>query len=350
MNRKQIAIVSVVTAYCLVYFLLSWIPIATFFLPKLSVYSVLALWVLIIFYLLIFCSFVFQRLFKFEYGTVKWLKLHCFFGWIQLLSVGLLASLWIIMWSALKPDSNVALFLLVWYLSFIVGVPILFQRVKNTLGMNYTKISIPSLEGTVGFAELSEMKLGRKQSEGLEYLRQSLFILKENLSQEEKSLKDLDKTILAIDILSSFEQKIPYKQLRVLAGNLVKMPSLSHIPEALNNFLMSSEISWTQAFSELPSKRQREKVTSFAEKYLLPIALVIVTLLGILPENNRVQIIDFLEKLQWTQVVGMFIVLFLVYEFFSLLNRFYLSDVAYSDIKDLLTLQDKRKLSQQKAD
>jgi hypothetical protein len=249
----------------------------------------------------------------------------------------LITLVWIVIWVILKPESNVALFLIVWYLAFIVGVPILLHRIKNTLGMNYIKIGVPSLKESVGFTELSKLKLGVRQSKGLEYLLQSLFILKENLSKEKKSLKYLDETILAVDILYSFEQKIPYKKLSVLADELAKLPSLNHIPEALSKFLNASEISWTQDFIELPSKKH-EKVSSFIEKYLLPIALLIVTFLGILPENYKAQIIGFFEKLQWMQLAIIFIILFLFYEFLYFWDRLQLLTVEYGDIKELSKL------------
>jgi len=273
--------------------------------------------------------------------------MHYIFGWVEPLYYVLFLIPLVILFLTLKPDTNVELFLIVWCLSFTVGFPIFFKRIKNTVGMNYIKIGIPSLNGASAFAELSELKLRKEQRKGLEYLGDSLLSLKENLTQEGKDLKNLDKTILAIEIISSFKQEIPYKQLCALAESLTKLPVLNEISGALSNFLDIQEIKWTQDFSEMPVKKQHEKVTSFIEKYFLPIAIIVVTFLGVLSENMRKQMTDFLQTLQWLQFLGFLVLAFLFYELVHFLYKVPKLEVEYSDVKEMLTLQANTQLVEQ---
>lgn len=264
------------------------------------------------------------------------MRLHYFFSTTELLCLALFVAVPMIVLSfTVTADNNVRLLILIWYFSFGLGSIILFHRVRNTLGMHYVKIGVPSLNGAVGFAELSILALRKKQRKGLDFLWQALFILRENLRHDKKDLKDLDETIAAIETISSFEQRIPYERSCALAIELVKLPALGEIPQALHSFRMSNEIEWTQAFSELQIKKQRERITSFLERYVLPVALVVVTLLGILPENIRSQFTALLQQLQWMQIVGFSVALFLVYEFYVLVSRSYVLDVSLEEIEKL---------------
>lgn len=301
----------------------------------LNLYFGLSIWLFVIFYFLLLVSPIFPSIGKFRHEHADWLKMHYIFGCIEPLYIALFLIPLAILLSTLKPDINVQLFLLIWYLSFIVGIPIFFKRIKNTVGMNYTKIGIPSLSGASAFAELSELRLRKEQQQGLKYLSYSLFILKENLSQNKRDLKNLDQTILAIELISSFRQKIPYKQLYVLAQNLTKLQVLNEISGALSNFLDSQEIKWTQEFSEISIKKQRKKVTSFIEKYLLPIAIVTVSFLGVLSEGMRTQITNFLQTLQWLQFLGFLVIAFLIFEIYYFVFGTPKFEVEYSDVKEM---------------
>jgi hypothetical protein len=338
-KRQKIASVAIAVVYCLLYFLLGTVPIVTFYVPQFNAYLLLSVWIFVVFYILFVFSPVFQRVLKFEYTTLEWMRLHFILSFVEPSCIVLQIVPMVILFLTLKIDSNVQLFLLIWYLSFAAGLPILFQRIKNTLGMHYIKIGIPSLNGVVGFAELSILAFGRKQRKGLDYLWQALFVLQQNLRHENKDLKDLDETLAAVETISSFRQRIPYEQLSALASELVKLPALGDIPQALHSFRMSKEIEWTQAFSELPIKKRRERLTSFLERYILPIALVVVTLLGILPENMRTQATDFLQKLQWMQIVGFLVLFFLVYELGVIIGRLTLLEVEHDDIGELSNIR-----------
>lgn len=174
-------------------------------------------------YALIFISSIFRRIHRFEYKTPEWMRLHYFFSTTELLCLALFVAVPMIVLSfTVTADNNVRLLILIWYFSFGLGSIILFHRVRNTLGMHYVKIGVPSLNGAVGFAELSILALRKKQRKGLDFLWQALFILRENLRHDKKDLKDLDETIAAIETISSFEQRIPYERSCALAIELVR--------------------------------------------------------------------------------------------------------------------------------
>jgi hypothetical protein len=91
---------------------------------------------------------------------------------------------------------------------------------------------------------------------------------------------------------------------------------LNLVAEELHSFVNCKEIKWTQDFLETPTKTRRERISSYFEKYLLPMILVAATFLGVLPETTRSWLIEALQRLEWTQIIGFILLIVLSYALF----------------------------------
>jgi len=348
LNRKQIAIVSIVLIYCFVYFLLGIFPIVTFFSPDLSPYFNLSPWFFVIFYVLLVVSPLFRRFGKFRFENSEWLRLHYVFCYLELF-LPILFIVPLIVYTSLTPNLNTKELLMIWFLLFMIFFQTIFRWTKNAVGMNYGKKGIPSLYRASAFATLSRLRLERKDERGVEYLRSTLTILKENLNQKKKDLKLVGETVSAIDTISLCRQKIPYEQLLCLAEKLEKLPVLDGVAEELRSFVNCREIKWTLDFLGTPMKTRRERISAYLQRYLLPIAVFVVTALGILPETTRTWLVNAVQELEWTQVIGFFVVIFLMYPFLSsyisLESRGQMLP-EYDDIREMSKLQRERRKKQ----
>lgn len=201
--------------------------------------------------------------------------------------------------------------------------------------MQFKAIEKGSLYGASAFAELARVKFRKKENGGLRYLIASLIMLRDYLFYERKELKHLKKTISIVRTISLYGKEIPYDQLSSLADDLSQLPILEEISDGLNNFLELEETKWADNFADIPEKKRRERVGFVIEKYIIPVSVVLVTFLAVvLPENVKMQIIDFFKQIDWMDVLiilGGFTMFFLLYEFWCIISR--ISELGYRDIK-----------------
>lgn len=268
---------------------------------------------------------------------MDWLKLHYAFGCLELaFCFFIMILLGISFKSIVEPMGNLDtnLFCLIWYFAFMAGVFPYFHRIKNTLGMEYKKIESGSFIGASAYAELAKIKFEFEEKKGISYLLTSLNMLRYHLAYYDKQLSNLDRTISALSTIRRYTQNIPYDQLFFLAQELRHIPNLEKIPEALTSFLESQEVKWSQGFLATSRSERRERIRPMLEKYIIPVALLLITLFGAFPETTRMQILNIIEKIQWSQFAGFCVVVFLFYYVFAFIIRID-KDLEYNDIRKL---------------
>lgn len=335
LNKKRLVIISIIVIYCTVYALLGTFPIITYFNPLLTPYFSLSILIFFVFLVLWASSFLIQKTGKFKHRGADWLKLHFTFHVLEVVFLGLFFIMIAISVATIRitEEPNKYLFYCVWYIFFGTGVFPFFHRVRNVLGMEFKEIEKASLNGASAFAELAKLKLKKKEEKGLDYLMGSLIMLRDYLTHYGKQLESLNKTISIVNTISLYGDKIPYRQLFSLSENLIQLSTLERIPEAVNKFLKTKEIGWTQDFTEIPQRKKGERIGLFVEKYVLPIVIVLVTFLAVFPEDIRMPILDFIKQIDWLQLLGIFIFFFLFYETWLFLSR--MIELSYSDIKEV---------------
>ena len=331
LNKQQFVITLIIITYCAVYVLISTFPIIALFVSPLTSFLDPFIWIFI-FLILLGASFSIQKVMSFKHKSAEWLKFHFIFYGLELaisiLFMGILAVS-----SSLIVDYNLRLFLADWYLFFMVGVFPYFHRIKNALGMRFIMIEKPGLDGASAFAQLAKTKLKNEDKKGLSYLMKSLIILRDYLGYDRKQLIDLNKTISSVKTINLYGIDIPYHLLFSLAEDLSQLPNLEKVSKKLSKIAKSKEIIWAQDFVDIPQRKKRETISLFVEKYIIPVAVVLVTFLAVLPESLKTQIVDFFKQINWLQLVGIFTFLFLVYEYFSFLTR--VIELSYRDIKQI---------------
>jgi hypothetical protein len=344
LNRKQISIVIVVIMYCFAYFLLGTFPMVTLFSPNLNPYFGFSLWIFFIFYFLFLSLIILERSRKFRLEDVDWLKLHRIFSYLEP-SLPMLFFVPLVIIVSFVQDLSTKEAVVIWFYLFIVFFQTVFSRIENAVGMDYRKKGIPPLYRASAFATLSRSNLERRNEKGIGYLGYTLTILRENLNQKKRTLNSLGETISAVNTVSSLEQKIPYEQLVCLAERLEKLPVLNGVTEELHSFVNCKEIRWTRNFLETPTKTRQEKISSYFERYLLPMILVAATFLGVLPETIRSWLIEALQRLEWIQIIGFILLIVLSYASLLVLlsSKYrYRLPVENHDIEELSKLRKER--------
>jgi hypothetical protein len=342
LNKITVATFLLIPIYTFLYLLIAIFPMLTFFVQSLTPFFYLSVYIFFVFYVMFMATFVFDAKLKIKLENSDWLKLNLIFLVIEIGVALTLIVFTVISLGIIGIEQKVGVWYFVWFMAFILGIFPYFNKIRNTLGMKFGKIYGASLQGASVYADLSALKFRNEEKKGFTYLFASLRMLRDYLKIGNRRLRLLDKTISKVNTIRLYAKDVPYQELTLLAEGLGQLPEMDKIAVALEEFHNAENCKWSSDFLKI-KKKQWWNIERFGEKLIIPIALLIVTVIGVFPEQLRTQVIDWITRIDWLGIVGFLILGIIAYGILNFVERVKNIDITYKDFKEYLAISANKK-------
>lgn len=340
MNKTKVATVLVIPIYTSLYLLLAIFPIISMHVVFLNPFFNFSIYIFFTFYVMLLATFILRKKLQIKLEKPDWVKLNLMFLLVEIGVAVILIVFTAIFFVMFADQQNVVIWYMVWFLAFVMGIFPYFNHIRNTLGMKFGRIYGASVIGAGAYADLSAFLFRKNEESGFVYLAASLRMLRDYLQIGNRKLNLLQETISEVKTIRLYAKDIPYKDLTILAEKLSKLPEINEIGPALKEFHNAENNRWSLDFKPI-KKRKWWNIERLGEKIMIPIALLIVTLIGAFPEQLRTQAITWITQIDWLGVIGFLIIAIIIYGIISFVQRLADVDISYSDFKEYMAFSAK---------